>query len=174
MAKARKAARPRAETQRDNPGQRGEAAQEAIKAAFLKAFLQLGANLKRTCGAIGVGRTTVYRWRREDPGFDEAIKEAQEDWADELEAVADQRATEGVEKPVFYKGKVVGTVKEPSDTLLIFRLKALRRSKYSERQEQIALTPELMSRLSDDELERISAGEDPLVVLAESARSRPS
>jgi hypothetical protein len=47
-----------------------------------------------------------------------------------LEDEAVRRAYEGVERPVFQGGKQVGVVREYSDTLLIFLLKALRPEKY--------------------------------------------
>jgi hypothetical protein len=52
---------------------------------------------------------------------------------DTLEAEADRRAAEGTLRPVFYKGEQCGEIREYSDTLLIFRLKALRPEKYRER-----------------------------------------
>ena len=46
---------------------------------------------------------------------------------------ADRRAKDGVLKPVFYKGEIVGSIPQYSDNLLMFRLKALRPDKYRER-----------------------------------------
>ncbi len=47
-----------------------------------------------------------------------------------LEAEARRRAVEGVRKPVYCRGEIVGTVKEYSDTLLIFLMKGARPEKY--------------------------------------------
>ena len=44
---------------------------------------------------------------------------------EKLEAEADRRGVKGVVKPVLYKGKVVGSIREYSDALLMLRLKAL-------------------------------------------------
>ena len=52
-----------------------------------------------------------------------------------LEDEATRRAVEGVEGPVFFQGRQCGVVRKYSDTLLIFRLKAMRPEKYSERRE---------------------------------------
>jgi hypothetical protein len=49
-----------------------------------------------------------------------------------MEQEADRRAIEGVDEPVFHKGTVVGHIRKYSDTLLIFRLKALAPAKYRE------------------------------------------
>ena len=44
-----------------------------------------------------------------------------------------RRASEGTLKPVFYQGKMCGEIREYSDTLLIFLLKARRPETYRER-----------------------------------------
>jgi hypothetical protein len=80
------------------------------------------------CRAAGVERATAYRDR--DPRFAAAWDEAAEDGTDLLELECRRRAVEGVDRPVFYKGQQVGTVKEYSDRLLIFLLKANRPEKY--------------------------------------------
>ena len=52
-----------------------------------------------------------------------------------MEDEAVRRAVEGVPRPVFYQGKVVGAVQEYSDELLIRMLRARRKAKYSDRVE---------------------------------------
>src|SRR3546814_12055870 len=49
---------------------------------------------------------------------------------DDLEAVLLERAAHGVEKPVFYGGKPCGTVRQYSDTLAMFILRAKRPNTY--------------------------------------------
>ena len=56
--------------------------------------------------------------------------------ADTLEDEAVRRAKDGVEKPVYQGGKLVGHVQEYSDTLLIFLLKGARPEKYRDRVQQ--------------------------------------
>ena len=51
-----------------------------------------------------------------------------------MEAEARRRGVEGTLKPVFYKGEECGQVREYSDTLLIFLLKA-HDPKYRDRQQ---------------------------------------
>jgi hypothetical protein len=82
------------------------------------------------CRAAGVGRATVYRLRDGDEKFAAAWDEAAEDGTVLLKLECRRRAVEGVDRPVFYKGQQVGTVKEYSDRLLIFLLKAARPEKY--------------------------------------------
>ena len=48
-----------------------------------------------------------------------------------------RRAVDGVKKPVYYKGNVCGHVQEYSDFLLDKQLRARRKGKYSDRQEQV-------------------------------------
>ena len=135
--------------------------------AFLAAFRETG-NVRLACEVAKVGRSSHYRWLDKDPEYREAFELAKEDAADILEAEAYRRAVEGVEKPVgWYKGKPGGTVREYSDILLIFLLKALRPEKYRERVEVRGAFASIdLNRLSDEQLARISAGEDPLFVVS--------
>ena len=52
---------------------------------------------------------------------------------DAFQEEAHRRAVQGIEKPVYQGGRLVGTVREYSDTLLIFLLKGLRPERYKER-----------------------------------------
>lgn len=102
------------------------------KEAFILALAQTG-NVSKACVKAKVSRPTVYRHRATDPAFAELWAEAEDIYVELLEAEADRRAKTGTLKPVFYKGQEIGKVREYSDTLLIFRLKALRPDKYRER-----------------------------------------
>jgi hypothetical protein len=99
------------------------------------------ANIKAACKLVKVGRRTVYHRKKADPVFAQDLAEALEDAADRLEREAWRRAVEGVERPVFGSGGKgvgtveVGTVREYSDTLLIFLLKAHRPEKFRDRHE---------------------------------------
>lgn len=85
--------------------------------AWLDKFRNCG-NVRLSCEAVGIGRTTVYRWRRRWATFAAAWDEAQEDATDILEATAWKRA-----------------VDEASDRLLMFLLKAHRPERFKERVE---------------------------------------
>lgn len=97
--------------------------------AFLKALSDTG-NVRAACHVAGVGRTTAYRAQADDPAFAAAWESAIEESVDLLEIEARRRAIKGSDKAVFHQGKQVATVKEYSDTLLIFLLKANRPEKY--------------------------------------------
>jgi len=135
--------------------------------AFLVAFRATG-NVRLACKAASVGRSSHYRWLDKDSEYRAAFDLAKQDAADILEAEAFRRAVEGVEEPVgWYKGVPGGTVRRYSDVLLMFLLKALRPEKYRERVEVRGAFASIdLNRLSDEQLARISAGEDPLFVVA--------
>lgn len=104
----------------------------ALQAKFL-AHYRKTANQSLSCEAVGVSGYTVILHRKANPEFDKAFLEAREYAMDMLEGEARRRAFSGTPKPVFYKGKQVGEVKEYSDLLLIFLLKANRPEKYREK-----------------------------------------
>ncbi len=70
----------------------------------------------------------------------------------------------------WYKGKPGGTVREYSDILLIFLLKALRPERYRERAEvRGSLASIDLNRCTDEQLTRIAAGEPLWFVIGTSA-----
>jgi hypothetical protein len=99
--------------------------------AFLEAIRQT-CNVTSACKQVGIGRRTAYNHREQDEDFAAKWADAVEEGADELEAEAWRRAKDGVEKPVFWRGQRIATVREYSDTLLIFLLKAYRPEKFRE------------------------------------------
>ena len=105
-----------------------------LRAEFIER-LSRTANVSESCMVVGVPRRTAYNWRGADDEFAMKWDEAVGLGTDALEDEAIRRACEGVEEPVFYQGKQVGSVRRYSDTLLIFMLKARRPEKYRERVE---------------------------------------
>jgi hypothetical protein len=100
------------------------------KSAFLAAYASVG-NILRATKLARCNRAQYYMWMQ-DPEFAAKFREAGEQATEALEQEARRRAAEGTQKPVFYKGKVCGTVREYSDVLLIFLLKSLRPEVYRE------------------------------------------
>lgn len=84
------------------------------------------ASVSRACTRAKIGRRTVYDWRETDADFAKAWDEALDLGSDALEDEAIRRAKDGTLKPVFYEGRKCGTIREYSDTLLIFMLKGRR------------------------------------------------
>jgi hypothetical protein len=120
---------------------------------FLRALTE-GQTVSVAAKLAGYVRRTVYDWKRDDPEFTSRWQDAVDEAVDRLEAEADRRGVEGTLRPVFWKGVEVGHVREFSDTLLIFRLKALRPDKYRERVVEPVARPQEPSQLSELELAR--------------------
>lgn len=108
---------------------------------FLRELARVGI-VGAACKKAQVGRTTAYKTRDEDAEFAAAWAAALDDAADDMETEAWRRGKAGVLKPVYQGGKKVGSVREYSDTLLIFMLKGTRPEKYRDRQ-QIDVTASL-------------------------------
>jgi len=118
----------------ENPFRLPDTIRHPKKRALLKALAKSGA-VRRACAAACVHHSTYYEWRLDDAAFADAADVAREHYIEWLEAVADKRATSGP---------------RPSDTLLIFRLKALRPHVYRERYEHKVAPEEI-----DREIERL-------------------
>ncbi|MFK7088674.1 hypothetical protein AAFM71_07640 [Chromobacterium violaceum] len=101
-------------------------------AAFLDALSE-SANVSSAAKKIKVSRTHLYRLRDEDEEFAAAWNEAVQLGTAALEDEAVRRAKVGTLRPVFYKGEKCGEIREYSDTLLIFLLKARDPDKYADR-----------------------------------------
>lgn len=80
----------------------------------------------------GKGATSTFRaLERRDAEFAEQVAEAEAEATGKLEKTAFSRAVEGVRKPVFQNGQLVGHVREHSDNLLLRLLEARDPEKYS-------------------------------------------
>lgn len=104
------------------------------RAIFLAALAKHGF-VAKAARLAGVTRETPRYWRNHDADFAAAWDAALAGYTEDLEAEADRRAYRGVLKPVYYQGVKVGVIREYSDTLLIFRLKALKPEVYKDRSE---------------------------------------
>ena len=102
------------------------------KRAFLAAVARTG-NVTIAAEIAHIARSAHYQWLEADPVYAAAFEDAMEQAAQRLEAEARRRAEEGVEEPVFYKGKKCGVIRKYSDTLLIFLMKGAMPDKYKER-----------------------------------------
>ena len=117
-------------------------------AKFL-AILSTTCNVTLAARGAGIARVTAYEHYRLLPDFKAAWDDAKEAAVEILEAEAWQRA------------------RKVSDTLIIFLLKAHKPTKYRERFEVAATNLNInWDDLTENELERIAAGESPASVLA--------
>jgi hypothetical protein len=108
-------------------GRRGEWDRDA----FLAAFEETGM-VSHACRLVGVGRSTVYVERQRNEDFAVAWADVEERVVESMEGEAYRRAVKGVEKPLVSAGRLVTTVNEYSDGLLMFLLKARRPEVYRE------------------------------------------
>lgn len=124
---------------------------------FLATLALCGNEIEAIRRAPGCTRDKLRAEMRSNPEFATQYQQAMEIALQNFEKECDRRAIQGVDKPVFYKGKQCGVVKEFSDTLLIFRMKAMNPAKYRDnpkpidinvnliRQQEIADTKKLLS-----------------------------
>ncbi len=92
--------------------------------------LTRGYTVSAAAEMTGFARRTWYVHRDNDPEFAAAWDEACDQGADYLEDEARRRAVDGTDKPVYHQGQMVGTIREYSDTLLIFLLKGRRPERF--------------------------------------------
>lgn len=95
----------------------------AAKAAFLEAYAELGV-VTAACKQVGVGRQTMYEWQEHDEEFALRWNQARAAADDAIRSEIHRRAIIGLDKPVYQGGRQVGTIREYSDTLLIFLAKS--------------------------------------------------
>jgi hypothetical protein len=96
------------------------------KALFLE-HLAANGNVSVAAARVGMGREAAYRLRRRESlfarGWDVALLQAREVVA---ETIGD-RAMDGIEEPVFYRGEQVGTRRKYDTRLLLARMARLDR-----------------------------------------------
>lgn len=95
-----------------------------------------GASIRKAASTAGVHVTTAFDRRKTDDEFRRAWQEAADIGTELLEQEAARRAYHGTLKPVFHKGERCGYIREYSDTLMIFLLKARRPDKYRDGAEE--------------------------------------
>lgn len=107
------------------------AARTRKKRHFLKALAETG-NVSEAARKARLDRSTAYQIRRQDQAFADAWDDALDVAVDLLEAEARSRAVDGVEQPRFHQGRICGTVRKYSDSLLMFLLRAHRPETFRE------------------------------------------
>jgi hypothetical protein len=88
------------------------------------AAVRSGLHVRGAAATAHIHETLPYKRRKTDDAFRQAWDEATEIGTCELEREAFRRAYHGTLKPVYYQGVECGYVREYSDILLIFLLKA--------------------------------------------------
>ncbi len=90
---------------------------------FIEVLRETG-NVTLAAQHAGQSRNQVHDVRQRSKRFAAQWDDALEEATDLLEAEARRRAVTGIDEPVFYKGKVVGSTKKYSGRLLMFLLEA--------------------------------------------------
>lgn len=65
------------------------------KKRFIEAFKRNAGIIKPTCDAVGISRMTYYNWRRQDPAFDEACNDVEDEQGDFVENALLKKVEEG-------------------------------------------------------------------------------
>lgn len=93
------------------------ARQDALLAAFKRTC-----NISRSAEEVGIDRDNHYLWLQSDEEYRARYAEAQEVAGEALRDEAVRRAKEGVDRPVYQKGELVGYERQYSDRLMIYLL----------------------------------------------------
>lgn len=122
-----------------------------LKKEFIRLLSETG-NVSICCRALNISRWAIYQHKSKNKKFAEQWKAAAEMAIALLEDESWRRAFNGVEKAVWYKGEMVGTERQFSDTLLMHRLNAERPDKYQYRQKVDAnVTGDITFKWADDD-----------------------
>lgn len=97
-----------------------------IRKKFLKLLAGNGGIVRHACRDLGVSPDKMYHQRKRYPKFRKAWEVAIDRGIDRMEDEAKRRAMDGHEEPIYYKGKLAGYRRVPSDALLTLILKAHR------------------------------------------------
>lgn len=116
-----------AEPERKRTKPKGSGRRTKLTKARRKTFLRhLGRtrNVSSASQACGVSTSILYKLRQKSKAFARDWDNALESYKEVIEQAMHDRAIEGVDEPVFYRGQVVGHIKRFSDVLLLARAKA--------------------------------------------------
>ncbi len=103
----------------------------ATRARVLEGYAEFG-QVRKACQEAGVSHSMHYEWLRQYPEYRSAFERMRDPVMDLMEDEAVRRAVEGVERPMTIAGKEVW-VREFSDQLLMFLLKARNRRVFGDR-----------------------------------------
>jgi len=101
---------------------------------FLNALLKTGLRSK-AADMSGISRQSHYLWLKTDDEYAMAYEKVRQMLIDTMEDAAYERAVNGIDRKIWFKGEEVGTQKEYSDTLLALLLKANMPEKYKDKSE---------------------------------------
>jgi transposase-like protein len=76
--------------------------QRSARRAVLVELIAEGSNLSEAARAVGINRSTLFRWRQADPEFDKAIRSAFVASVEALKREAERRAMNGSDKLLMF------------------------------------------------------------------------
>jgi hypothetical protein len=102
--------------------------------AFLQALIHTP-RVSFACRAAGISTVAAYKWRtnERDVAFHRALAVAVQLGLERAESEGWRRGVDGYEKPVYYQGRLIGTERVFSDTMLQFMLRANKPERYAEK-----------------------------------------
>jgi hypothetical protein len=113
-------------------------------------------SVSRACLDAGISRSAAYARRDRDPKFAEQWEEARRIGAEVIEDEMVRRGVEGVERPVFFEGKQVATVREFSDATRLALAKGALAKRYGNRLEiDATVAVEVWERETEFELWKV-------------------
>jgi hypothetical protein len=117
-------------------------------------------SIYKSCKEMGIDVSSIKTRMEKDQKFYKQIEEVRNAKIEHLEAAAYERAANGVDSPVFFRGEVVGYEKKYSDGLAQFMLKAYKPEMYdrptnidlstNERIEVVGVKSKLLSLLETE------------------------
>lgn len=150
------------------------------KRLFLERLIKVP-NMGECARAVGLNSTKLRQWRTDDPEFNEACNEVWQSHVDRLEQVAMERAIDGWQEPIYYRGVKVGEKTVYSPNLMMKMLEANRREIYGNqatgKDDPHELVRQVQAAISaQDELAMKALGQlpPPKVVAESPEKSRPA
>jgi hypothetical protein len=106
----------------------------AARRKFLETLAR-GSTFTAAAEACGVSREAIYKRRRKDPTFAASIEAALSTGNQAIDDEIWRRAIDGVDEPIVSAGKIIGTKRVYSDSLLIRLAESRMPEKYRHRSE---------------------------------------
>ena len=94
-------------------------------------WLRLGYSKSFAGGKAGVHADSIRDWMNKDDAFKASVADAIDAGTDYLEDEARRRAADGVDRPIFQSGELVGFERNYSDSLMAMQLQGRRPERYN-------------------------------------------
>jgi hypothetical protein len=102
--------------------------------------LKYGSSITAACQAADIKPSTLRYWRKNDPDYDQACKDAWEEGTGVYEEEAFSRGKDGTVADVYHQGMIVGQKVEHHDTLLLRSLERRAPEEWGKATQKVELT----------------------------------